>query len=170
MAGVTDKTVRVYLNGEQIACNTFEKYVDLYLNSSSLEENQTSSSSSKKKEEDGSKEEEEEAEAEKKEDGEKEDKTTTEGAKLKPTKLYLKLNDRWEIAIAPSTEGTLMHVSFANSICTYKVLFKKKKKVKTNIGEQINIGWTTRESHCGTNFKVSFGIHSKKTQSPSQCY
>lgn len=41
-------------------------------------------------------------------------------AQAKPSFLYEKINDRWEVAFACSLEGQFQHVSFANSISTIK--------------------------------------------------
>lgn len=38
MAGVTNKKVKVQLNGELISINNFEQYVDLYLKSEEMKE------------------------------------------------------------------------------------------------------------------------------------
>ena len=73
VAGVTDKSVKVCFNGEEIKVGGFEKYCDLYL--------------------DGA------------------------GA-LK--KVYERINERWEVCIAPSPDGQMQQVSFVNGICTMK--------------------------------------------------
>ncbi|KAI9351589.1 DNA topoisomerase [Zopfochytrium polystomum] len=37
-----------------------------------------------------------------------------------PTVIYERVNDRWEIAVAPSSDGSFQQISFVNSICTSK--------------------------------------------------
>jgi DNA topoisomerase-2 len=41
-------------------------------------------------------------------------------AQTKPTVVYEKINDRWEVAFAVSESGSFQHVAFANSIATIK--------------------------------------------------
>ncbi|KAH9256098.1 hypothetical protein BASA81_005874 [Batrachochytrium salamandrivorans] len=96
VSGVTDKSVKVYLNGDLISCNTFEKYVRMFTEIS------TSSTGAG---EDGG----EEVEA-------------GSASKKKPSVpfVYAELNPRWQIALACSKDGSPQQVSFVNSICTYK--------------------------------------------------
>jgi hypothetical protein len=120
MAGCTDRTVKVWLNGAAIACNTFEKYVGMYL-PDPVEEKPA-----KPKEQEGVGAGDESVLTEAGEVGEVGEATAAaavvvpEAAKPKIAKVHFKLNDRWEVCVAASPDGSFEQTSFVNSICTYK--------------------------------------------------
>eukprot|EP00514_Thraustochytrium_sp_LLF1b_P010190 CAMPEP_0184540880 /NCGR_PEP_ID=MMETSP0199_2-20130426/1002_1 /TAXON_ID=1112570 /ORGANISM="Thraustochytrium sp., Strain LLF1b" /LENGTH=1568 /DNA_ID=CAMNT_0026934549 /DNA_START=176 /DNA_END=4882 /DNA_ORIENTATION=+ len=104
VAGVTHKSVKVHLNGKPIAANTFEKYIDLYLAQDEDKAEESDNDSDGSEFEDTKK---------------KTTKAKAKGAKT-ITKVYERINDRWEVCIAASTDGQMQQVSFVNGICTTK--------------------------------------------------
>lgn len=106
IAGVTDKSVKVSLNGKLLPVHTFEKYIDLYYGFSVSE---LSKSKKKKKSSDS---EDSDVEMNEKEEEDPE----VQRRKALP-KIYEKINDRWEICVTCS-QGQFEQVSFVNSICT----------------------------------------------------
>ena len=101
MAGVTDKSVKVTLNGESLSfCNTFDKYTDLYFDAAGAAPAAAATTTT---------------------DEETLAATTLTGASPPaPPKLYARINDRWEVCVTTSRDGSPQQVSFVNSICTYK--------------------------------------------------
>ena len=93
-AGTTDKSVKVYLNGSQVKVSNFEQYIDLYLTKDEVEMSDEGSDS--------------------------EDRTKKKTKDSTMTKIYEKVNDRWEVCISSSPDAQMQQVSFVNGICTTK--------------------------------------------------
>ena len=108
IAGVTDKSVKVSLNGNLLPVHTFEKYIDLYYGYSVTELSKSKRKKKKSSDSDDS-------------DMEMSDKEIEEDPEVKRRKelpkIYEKINDRWEICVTCS-QGQFEQVSFVNSICT----------------------------------------------------
>uniref|UniRef100_A0A7S2RU85 DNA topoisomerase 2 n=1 Tax=Mucochytrium quahogii TaxID=96639 RepID=A0A7S2RU85_9STRA len=108
LAGVTEKSVRVYLNGKALDIRTFEKYIDLYLKADEVKsENDSDEESDDYSDDDFA--------AKKKKTAKKS--TKSKGPVLK---VYERVNERWEVCIATSPDGQMQQVSFVNGICTMK--------------------------------------------------
>eukprot|EP00924_Labyrinthula_sp_SR-Ha-C_P006810 augustus_masked-scaffold_8-processed-gene-1.4-mRNA-1 protein AED:0.09 eAED:0.09 QI:0/-1/0/1/-1/1/1/0/1582 len=96
IAGVTAKSLKVHLNGKVLPVSDFKEYVTLF-----LEQEQNDN--------------EESIELNSEEDKPKKTKKKSSTSKI----LYEKINDFWEVCIAPSADS-FQQVSFVNSICTFK--------------------------------------------------
>ena len=88
VAGVTNKTLKVFLNDVPIPIAAFKDYVGLYFDSGAVGELGSS----------------EEVVPASKPGG--------------PGVVYCRINDRWEIAVGHNDSSKFMHVSFVNGICT----------------------------------------------------
>lgn len=106
MAGVTDSSVKVWLNGEKLRVNTFADYVDMYLNpdAGGAEEEKSDFSD-------------DDDESDWEDGGSKAKKKQKD--KEPEARIFAKLNDRWEIC-ATVSDGQFQQVSFVNAICTTK--------------------------------------------------
>lgn len=102
VAGVTDKSLNVYLNGEKILIKSFPQYVELYR--AKTEDNEESNDKGSDSEADEDSEEKEKPKKKKKRDGEV---------------IFDKPDSRWQVGVSVSDDG-FQQVSFVNGICTTK--------------------------------------------------
>lgn len=109
VAGVTDKSVKVSLDGTALKVSNFDQYIDLYLPKDVKEEAEANDD-----EEDDDYSDDDYGSGKKK----KAAKKKTKSGPVR--KIYERVNERWEICIAPSPDGQMQQVSFVNGICTMK--------------------------------------------------
>lgn len=103
VAGVTDKSLNVFLNDEKIAIKTFPEYVRLYRPVVEVEEDKKDESES---------EEDADSDDEKKKKKKKKDKPESDV-------IFDKPDGRWHVGVAVSDDG-FQQISFVNGICTTK--------------------------------------------------
>lgn len=94
MAGVTDETVKVYLNGKRVPIRSFEEYVQYYVVRGA------SGGAARSPPADPP-----------------HPRHVLQGEEA--PRCFLNVNDRWQVAVGLS-EGAFQQVSFVNSICTFK--------------------------------------------------
>ena len=131
MAGISDRSVSVYLNGSKLPVRDFQSYVALYRTDADKEAEEaagvtspaaaaaSASSSAAKADDEFDSDDESDSDSDagprrgkkpKKEEG-----SEVPGTVL--PRLFVKVSDRWEVAVAVS-DGQFTQVSFVNAICT----------------------------------------------------
>lgn len=116
IAGVADRGLKVYLNGELVPCNNFRDYVAMYVASAGLpggpaKESEPAAAAdldTSMTSKDGAA------------DGVKAPSKAEAIAAALKNVVFTRLNDYWEIAVAMAPEEEFLQVSFVNSICTYR--------------------------------------------------
>jgi DNA topoisomerase II len=120
VAGVTDRSVSVFLNGRKLAVRDFESYVNLYFTDADAE---AASSKAAAAADDDSDDSDDSDDFDDESVGGKKKKKKAASAKAasatdeKNPRMFCNVNDRWEVAMSVS-DGQFTQVSFVNSICT----------------------------------------------------